>query len=217
MIRFQITGVVKYLLGILLLQGATGVLVVAALRVEGRELWIPLGLIGLMLGLLASLWFVSIASHAHRDEINQMQQKFLREREKIRVKAEQEKNKLTEKSHQRILRDRRRTQGKANTKVNATMVGALGLGAVMLFTQFVTMGMLLMTTAGGALAGYAYRTRQEIGRNKQRLALESNEESNGDANDAPQRLPKPPEKLIGSGAPVRRVFTSLMGKKREAN
>ena len=196
MIRFSLYSVFKFLFGILLLQAATGVLVAAALRTENREVWILLGLFALILSILAALWFVSISTHTHKDTVSRMKEEFFREREKIRVRAEREKTKVVEKSHQRIIRDRNRTQGKANMKVGASFVGALAVGVIMLFTQFVTMGMLLMTTAGGALAGYAFRTRQEIGR-KEKRAIGS----------------KPPEKLIGS-APARRVVASLVGKKR---
>jgi uncharacterized membrane protein YeiB len=197
MIRFSLSGVFKFLFGILLLQAATGVLVVAALRTDNREVWILLGVFALILNILGALWFVSISKHTHKDTVNHMKEAFLREREKIRVRAEREKTKLVEKSHQRIIRDRNRTQGKASMKVGASFVGALAVGGIMLFTQFVTMGMLLMTTAGGALAGYAFRTRQEIGR-KEKQAIGS----------------KPPEKLIGS-APARRAIASLVGKKSD--
>ena len=47
MIRFSLYSVFKFLFGILLLQAATGVLVVAALRTENREVWILLGLFAL--------------------------------------------------------------------------------------------------------------------------------------------------------------------------
>ena len=173
MIRFSLYSVFKFLFGILL------------------------GLFALILSILAALWFVSISTHTHKDTVSRMKEEFFREREKIRVRAEREKTKVVEKSHQRIIRDRNRTQGKANMKVGASFVGALAVGVIMLFTQFVTMGMLLMTTAGGALAGYAFRTRQEIGRREKQQALGS----------------KPPEKLIGSD-PARRVVASLVGKKR---
>ena len=81
-------------------------------------------------------------------------------------------------------------------KAGASFIGVIAVGGVMLFTQFVTMGMLLMTTAGGALAGYAYRTRQEIGRREKQEALSSD---------------NPPEKLIDA-TPARRAIASLVGK-----
>lgn len=198
MIRFTLSGVFKYLFGILLLQAATGLLVVAALRTDSREVWVLLGLFALILSILAALWFVSISTHTHKDTLNHMKEEFLREREKIRVRAEREKTRVIEKSHQRIIRDRNRTRGKSNMKLGAaSLVGVLAVGGVMLFTQFLTIGMLLMTTAGAALAGYALRTRQEIGR-KEKQSLGS----------------KPPEKLIGS-TPARRAIASLVGKRRE--
>ncbi len=198
MIRFSLSGIFKYLFGILLLQASTGVLVVAALRSDNREVWLLLGLFALVLGILAALWFVSISTHTHKDTVSHIKEEFLREREKIRVKAEREKSKVIEKSHQRIIRDRNRTQGKASMKVGASFAAALAVGGVMLFTQFLTIGMLLMTTAGGALAGYAFRSKQEIGRREKNQALGS----------------QPSEKLIGS-TPARRVIASLVGKKKE--
>jgi len=160
MIRFGFSGIFKFLIGILLAQTATGILVVVALRTENREVWLLLGLLGLTLSLLTAFWFASIVTHAKKDATAHMREGFSREREKIRVRAEREKSKLMEKSHQRIIKDRSRTKYKANTKSSALVVGALAVGGVMLFTQFLTFGLLLMTTAGGALAGYLMRSRQ---------------------------------------------------------
>jgi hypothetical protein len=37
----------------------------------------------------------------------------------------------------------------------------MGLGALMLLTQFLTLGIVTLTTAGGVLGGYFYRGRKE--------------------------------------------------------
>jgi hypothetical protein len=48
--------------------------------------------------------------------------------------------------------------------------GVVGLGTVMLFSQFMTIGLLTLSTAGGAALGYGVRARQErLGQGKRRL------------------------------------------------
>lgn len=173
MIGFSFSGIFKFLTGILLVQTATGILVVVALRTENREVWLLFILLALTLCLLTAFWFASIITHAKKDATAQMREGFSREREKIRVRAEREKSKVIEKSHQRIIRDRSRTQAKANTKSGVLFAGVLALGGIMVFTQFFTFGLLLMTTAGGALAGYLLRSRQVVLSRGQQPALES--------------------------------------------
>jgi len=170
MLQFNFSGIFKFLLGILLVQAATAAQVVAALRSGSQEVWILLAALSLMLGILAALWFSSIAHHARKDAVTRIKDNFSKEREKIRLRAERDKTKVIQQSHQQIIKDRNRTQAKASLKIGASFAGVVGLGAIMLLTQFVTFGLLTLSTAGGALAGYAWRTRQELGR-RERQAL----------------------------------------------
>jgi len=173
MMRFSFSGLFKFLTGILLLQVATGILVVLALRTESHEVWLLFLLLALTLCLLTAFWFASIITHAKKDATAQVREDFSREREKIRVRAEREKSKVIEKSHQQIIKDRGRIQAKANTKSGVLFAGMLTLGGIMVFTQFFTFGLLIMTTAGGALAGYLVRSRQIVLSRRQRPSLES--------------------------------------------
>jgi hypothetical protein len=52
-------------------------------------------------------------------------------------------------------------QAKASRKVVAVFVGLGSLGAVMILTQFVTLGLLTILLASGALLGYFVRNRQD--------------------------------------------------------
>jgi len=164
MIQFNFSGIFKFLFGILLVQAATAAQVVAGLRSGSQEVWILLSALSLVLGILTSLWFSSIAHHARKDAVTRIKDNFSKEREKIRLRAERDKTKVIQQSHQRIIKDRNRIQAKASLKIGASFAGVVGLGAIMLLTQFVTFGLLTLSTAGGALAGYAWRTRQELGR-----------------------------------------------------
>jgi cobalamin biosynthesis protein CobD/CbiB len=173
MMRISFSGLFKFLTGILLVQTATAILVLVALRTESHEVWVLLALLALTLCLLTAFWFASITTHAKKDATAQLREGFSREREKIRVRAEREKSKVMEKSHQQIIKDRSRTQAKADTKSAVLFTGVLALGGIMVFTQFFTFGLLLMTTAGGALGGYLLRSRQVLLGRKQKPSLTS--------------------------------------------
>lgn len=170
--RYSLPDILRFLFGIMLIQAATGILVYTTLQVENLEVQLLLGGLALILALIAALWFSTSMHQARKDSVSRVKDNFSREREKIKLKAERDKAKVFKQSHNEILKDRNRTQSTANLKVGLSFAGMLGLGGLMLFTQFMTMGMMLMTAAGGAAAGYALRTRQDY-RNRKKLRDES--------------------------------------------
>lgn len=157
----------KFLPGILVVQAATAALVVAALAPSSSEaLWVPLAALDLIVTLIAALWLASIAEHVKKDALVDAAARFAREREHIRVAAETDKRAALEDTHQRIVKETRRAQNKANLQLGLGLAGLLGLGGLMLAIEFMTVGLLIMATAGGALGGYVLRARQDgrIGR-----------------------------------------------------
>jgi hypothetical protein len=198
---YPLSGLLNFLLGILLVQGATGALVMAALSTGEPRPWLLFGLLCLALALLAAFWFASILQHGRKEAVTGIKEDFSREREKIRLQAERAKARVMRDSHRQILRDRSRTQTKAGVKVGAAFLATAALGGVMLLGQFITFGLLTLSTAGGALAGYALRTRQD------QLARRRDRE---------QALTgRPTEKLITSDTP-RRVW-GLLTQRRPAD
>ena len=161
MFRSNLSLLFKFLVGILLIQGTAALLVYAALKSDQIEVWLLLGALAVVISFLATFWFASIAGHLRKDALARVRENFSREREQIRVKAEREKTKVIKQSQQAIAKERNRAQNKANFKVGASLAAAAGLGVLMLLTQFVTVGLLTLTTAGGALGGYLFRARQD--------------------------------------------------------
>jgi hypothetical protein len=193
MSRYPLPGLLKFLLGITIVQAATAAIVMAVLRTSDQQVWWLLGGLALTLSLLAASWFVSIVNHAKKDAVAGMKDSFTREREKIRAKAEKhkeemsrerekirlraerEKTKIVKDTHEQLIKERVRSNSKANFKVGASFAGLIGVGAMMLFTQFITLGLITLTTAGGALAGYTYRLRQDHrSKRKENQSLEAN-------------------------------------------
>lgn len=161
MMPFRPGTLLKYLIGVLLVQAATAIQVIAVITTLDQGVWVLFALVSLTTAFIAALWFASIAHQGSKTILSQARERFAKEREKIRVDAEREKNKLLAVTHQRAAKESGRAQVKANFKVGAAVAGALGVGAVMLLTQLFTLGLLVMTTTGGALAGYLVRAHRE--------------------------------------------------------
>lgn len=152
----------KFLPGILLLQAITVALVLLAPDLSGWG-WLRLLVPVLIVGLLTSSWLGAIAAHRYKDEISRLQENHARERENLRVNAERAKHRVLKQAHQETIQEVRRTSTQANIKVGLAFAGMAGIGGLLLLTQFMTLGLLTLTTAGGALGGYVLRLRQEKG------------------------------------------------------
>lgn len=162
MITAQLSTFVKFLAGALLLQVVTAGLVITAVR-GGQADWLAHGVVAVLVALAFALWFASIADFASRGAVSRLQEGFAREREKIRVRAEREKSRIVRDSHKRLERETVRARVRARTGTGLAFAGLIGVGAVLLFSQFVTLGLLALSAGGGALGGYLFRSRQLAG------------------------------------------------------
>ncbi len=162
----------KFLPGILLLQLITvGLVFIAPADLSGWG-WLRLLIPIVIAGVLSAFWFSAMAAHHRKDEIGRLRERHAKEREAIRVDAERAKAEVAHQAHKETLQEIRRTSSQANIKVGMAFAGLAGLGGLLLLTQFITLGIMTITTAGGALGGYLLRYRQENGgflprRNKQ--------------------------------------------------
>lgn len=150
---------IRFLFGILFVQIATVVLVLLAPELHGIA-WLRLFIPLLVIGFFAAFWFASMAKHTVKDKVNVAEAQHAREKEKIQINAERAKTRLVKKTQQQIARESKIAHSKANFKVGASFAGVIGLGALMLLTELLTLGLLTMTTAGGALGGYLLRGKK---------------------------------------------------------
>jgi hypothetical protein len=153
----------KFLFGILLLQAVTIGLGYAVFQ-EGladTHFLLIAGLLDLLFSLLMAFWFAAMSRQSHRVELDAVKKAHAREREELRVNAERQKNRIASKSHKQVLKETRRVHAMANLKIGAAFTAILVMGGIMMYSQFVTFGLLLLTTGGGGLAGYLARVRQE--------------------------------------------------------
>ena len=160
MAPFSLPAFIKFLLGVFLLQGATALLMLAVQDADLHKIGWLLVSLGILIGVIAALWFAAIASHASQHSFARASEKFNRQRDRIRRQADKEKTKEIRNGHQQVMRETRRLQNRSTLKLGGAMAGIVGLGVLLLFTQFMTLGLLAVSAAGGALLGYGVRARQ---------------------------------------------------------
>ncbi len=213
----------KFLPGILFIQLVTAGLVFVVIHwSHDPELVIIMALFALATAILAGFWFVAIARDMHKQEQGQMlerhvldreqilrdaqrekaliasekshiQEQFAREREKILLAAEREKTNIIADSYRFIARETQKAHAKANFKVGAAFVLAAGAGGILLFSQLITIGSMLLVASGSGLAGYLVRARHDrLSRNKQLAIVNQklHDGSHGAAAASPKRLSK---------------------------
>ena len=160
MIPFSLPAFIKFLVGAFLLQGATALLLLTAQDADLQKSGWLVAALGILIGVIAALWFSAISSHASQHSFARASEKFNRQRDRIRRQAEKEKTKEIRDTHRQVLRESRRLKNRSTMKLGAAMAGIAGLGVVLLFTQFMTLGLLSVSATGGALLGYGARARQ---------------------------------------------------------
>jgi hypothetical protein len=163
MITQGVITLIRFLIGIFLLQGVTGLLVYTALGTQWQSTWPLFLLLGGSIGFLVALWFSALVGVERRHAVVRASERFSKEREQIRVKAEQQRTKDV-RTQERLAAKAAKGGGLGrglSLKSGALVGGAVGVGTAMLLTQFVTIGLLTLATAGGAALGYGVRARQE--------------------------------------------------------
>lgn len=158
----------RFLVGILLLQGVTVLLIYTALHTDWSKTWPLFAALGGAIAVLVALWFNTIVLADRHRTVSKVSERHSKEREKIRLRAEQERLKVTKEA----ARAQRRASLGLSLKTGLVVGGAVGVGVAMMFAQFMTLGLVTLTAAGGAALGYAVRARQEKAIAAKRLAVE---------------------------------------------
>ena len=155
---------IRFLPGIIILQAATAgisYLVITGGPAAENHLLFALIALDVAFILLMALWFSSLARQNNFAAMESIKEAHAKEREKLRVNAERQKNRLANKKHKEILKETKRAYAMANMKVGTVVTGLVILGGVLLYSQFITFGSMLLTAGGGCLLGYLAHAKQE--------------------------------------------------------
>jgi len=151
----------KFLPGLIVVQVAAGSLAIVAVSGAGSIGWALGTVVAATLTVVVALWFASIADHVKKDALAELRDSVARDRETLLVSTEVEKRTIVEESHRRIVDETRRVHARANFKLGAAVAGMVGIAGVLLYIELFTLALVTATTAGGALAGYLARARQD--------------------------------------------------------
>lgn len=173
---------IRYLPGIVLVQLVTLALLWVNRESAPFELMTSVALPALLLSVVIALWFSAIsrmdAQKTHSTLIEkhfQEREKLTRELERTRAdvmqkasadqakiieRASHQREQLVRETHRDLVKAERRASRSANMKVGAAFALVTMAGVGLLFIQFMTLGLLTITAASGALGGYLVRWKQ---------------------------------------------------------
>ena len=152
----------KFLPGILLIQLVTAGLVLVCIRWSQEPQFIIVAVaFGITAAVLTTFWFGAIVQNVQKSTHAKLQAKHAQDREKIIRRAEREKAKVTSESYQQREKVAQKANAKANFKVGAVSAVAIGTAGLLIFSQLVTVGMMVLVATGSGLAGYLLRVRQD--------------------------------------------------------
>jgi len=173
---------IRYLSGVVLLQIVTLALFWASLGSHFDQILLRAVLPAALVALVTGFWFASISRSdgerlradlierhaAEKEQLLQRAEKSREEllnkansdRESIVVQASSEREKLLRQAHKDLRRHEKSVSRRANVKVGLAFAGTTAAGVIMLITELLTLGLLTITSAGGALGGYLFRWKQ---------------------------------------------------------
>lgn len=89
-----------------------------------------------------------------------MKDDFANERDKLRVNAQRAKERVIKTAQKDIAKETAKAHAKANFKVGAAFAGLFGVGALFIFAQMLTAGLLAISASIGAMGGYYWRGKR---------------------------------------------------------
>ena len=153
--------VLKFLLGILLVQLITAILIsISPINFDNTTAFLQLITPLFFVALMLAFWFSSLSASFQKETEHKLNSKFAKEREKLKVKAERDKIKVVKEAQKEIATEAKMTHAKANFKVGMAFAGVMGVGALFIFAQLITVGLLTLTTTVGAMGGYYWRGKR---------------------------------------------------------
>jgi hypothetical protein len=167
----------RHLTGVLLAQGATGLVVWLAFAGPNPAGWALAGPVGAVVGLITAMWLSGLGAAERRAERARAEARLAEARETLRVEAARERAEHVrqterERADQIARAERARADALAEAerrvakaartrglplKLGLTAGALAGVGVALMAAQFVTLGLVAVTAAGGAALGWRLR------------------------------------------------------------
>ena len=152
-----------------LIQVAAIAVTLGVFNVGTRDAWIAAAIYLVFSSFIFSYWIKLLSDIRIKDSVAHEREKYLAERERIKIQAEQEKYNMLRDTHKLVSREAAKASARANTKIGLIAAVAVAGGVTLIAAQMFALGILILSTAGGGLGGYLMRLRQEKANNEKRL------------------------------------------------
>jgi hypothetical protein len=172
----------RYLPGSVLVQVVTFTLYFVNQEATFEQLLLRVGLPALMISGVTALWLSMIGRmdaeqrnsalrEQHGTERTQLNREIERaradamleastDRAQLMERANTERERLVRQTHKQLMKQERSASRRANVKVGFAFMVMTGFGVFMLVSQFMMLGVLMISAASGAMGGYLLRWRQ---------------------------------------------------------
>ena len=152
-----------------LIQVAAIAVTLGVFNVGTRDAWIAAAIYLVFSSFIFSYWIKLLSDIRIKDSVAHEREKYLAERERIKIQAEQEKYNMLRDTHKLVSKEAAKASARANTKIGLIAAVAVAGGVTLIAAQMFALGILILSTAGGGLGGYLMRLRQEKANNEKRL------------------------------------------------
>lgn len=163
---FNIPITLRILVALIVIQLLTVLLYIAWTRADSTDSLLAFALLALAAAFFAALWLGSMIRSHHERDVLLAKEALRHERERSRRLVKEQKTQTQESVRRQMTRDFSRQQSRSRLKLYGAFAGMGGLGLLLLLTQFLSLGIVLLSSSGGAVAGYLLRIRQEAQRRK---------------------------------------------------
>lgn len=150
----------RYLPGLLFLQVLTLLLFGLNADAPREALLLRAGLPALAITLITALWFRSLSRADGERDLARSRLEHEREREALHRQAAAERVEVERSAARTIRREERRAGRRASLKVGLAFAATAAMGVLFVLSELVTLGLITLTTGGGAMGGYWLRWRQ---------------------------------------------------------
>lgn len=145
----------------LAIQIAALVVTLGVFQVGTTDAWIAAGIYLLTSSFIFAYLIKLLSDIRVKDATAAEREKYLAERERIKVEAEQEKLNMVRDTHKQVSKEAAKASARANAKIGLIAAVAVAGGVALIAAQAFALGILMLSTAGGGLAGYLMRIQQE--------------------------------------------------------
>jgi hypothetical protein len=163
---FNIPITLRILIALVVIQVLTVLLYIAWTRTDSTDSLLAFALLALAAAFFAALWLGSMTRSHHARDVLLAKEALRHERERSRRLVEEQKTQTRESVRRQMTRDFSRQQNRSRLKLYGAFAGMGGIGLLLILTQFLSLGIVLLSSSGGALAGYLLRIRQETQRRR---------------------------------------------------